>query len=255
MKNGHAASFTLIELLIVVAIIAILAALLLPALGMAKEKARSAQCVSNLRQIGLMSTSYSNDYQDWVLPHSMRYAFGGYQEKSSFTDESVSHYYFALLRRLGYVRNWKDGVRSSEFICPSVISTRTVFGQLYWGQVYGITLGWVYETKASYGVTKSLARLGRLKNPSQKAYCMDSCGTSYKECNAMLGVGTTPSADGGGIAYARHGANCNILNASGGVFPLHRRDGNRLRNVLAGNVSLVWESDRELVCRYFWNEN
>ena len=254
MKNGHGASFTLIELLVVVAIIAFLAALLLTALGMAYEKSRCAQCVSNLRQIGLMSTSYSNDYQDWVLPPSMRYVFGGYQEKSSFTDESVSHYYFALLRRLGYVRNWKDGVRSSEFICPSVISTRTVFGQLYWGQVYGITLVWVYEPKASYGVTKSLATLNRLKNPSQKAYCMDSCASTYKESNYVVSPSVTPNSSDG-IAYARHGLNSNTLNASGGVAPLRRRDGNRLRNVLAGNVSLVWESDRELVCRYFWNEN
>ena len=60
--------FTLVELLIVIGVISILAALLLPALAAAKDSAYTAICQSNLKQLGLWAMMYANDW-DGVLPH------------------------------------------------------------------------------------------------------------------------------------------------------------------------------------------
>ena len=67
-KKQRRSEFTLIELLIVIAIIAILAGLLLPALNSAREKGRSISCLSNLKQFGVCEGMYQSTFEDHIAP-------------------------------------------------------------------------------------------------------------------------------------------------------------------------------------------
>src|SRR5437667_3800137 len=74
-RHPARAGFTLIELLVVIAIIALLAGILFPVFAQAREKARAAVCLSNMKQMGLAFTMYAQDYDGVAVPTAI--AHGG----------------------------------------------------------------------------------------------------------------------------------------------------------------------------------
>lgn len=116
MKLGKTRAFTLIEMMVVIAIVAILVALLVPALGKSMSRARSSQCMSNLRQIGVAIRLYATD-------HSGRYPVGFAHEDSGKAAGDYTDWTYELNEYLGGPKMTNDAWpnmlhRSSVIICP-----------------------------------------------------------------------------------------------------------------------------------------
>src|SRR5262245_60236055 len=111
-------AFTLIELLVVISIIALLVAVLLPALGTAREESRKVKCLANLKQIGAAVVMYVQDKGEqipWVNPHPAagwisQFAWGGFvaPEPDPFFGNNID-----------YMRHLAEGRPFNPYIAPA----------------------------------------------------------------------------------------------------------------------------------------
>ena len=203
MKRGY---FTLIELLIVIAIIAILASMLLPVLNKARDKAKAISCVGNLKQQGLALNAYCGDYEGWIPV--MQYGSVGYSTCWKNSLAPYLGYPVEIVNANGYGGKF-EGMDRGPFRCPGAVPIDEETGNFHhsggygWNKMVGLFLG------------NQQYKINQLKKLSDTIAIADSVdvanvGTSYSSCS-QLAQPLTAGANSLLIIGNRHNDGANVL--------------------------------------------